>query len=136
MRMKRPARLQAARSWVQSYQGKNLVRGYRKRFAVDFPTAINELRLLGIKIDPAYEKNLNASLAGERKAKAAKLEQQLERDELARASYQDSNFAFIVGYTSMGFPYGVTWEEMDEDPFEDSGESEPWEFPWLPRFKY
>jgi hypothetical protein len=25
----------------------------------------------------------------------------------------DETFAFIVGYTSWGFPYGVTWEEME-----------------------
>lgn len=23
-------------------------------------------------------------------------------------------FAYIVGYTSWGFPYGVTWEELEE----------------------
>jgi hypothetical protein len=26
----------------------------------------------------------------------------------------DETFAFIVGYTSGGFPYGITHEEMDE----------------------
>lgn len=26
----------------------------------------------------------------------------------------DENFAFIAGYTSGGFPYGITWEEMEE----------------------
>lgn len=25
----------------------------------------------------------------------------------------DENFSFIVGYTSNGFTYGVTWEEMN-----------------------
>lgn len=28
----------------------------------------------------------------------------------------DETFAFIAGYTSGGFPYGVTWEEMDKAP--------------------
>jgi hypothetical protein len=27
---------------------------------------------------------------------------------------QDEHFAFIVGYTSGGFPYGLTWEEWAE----------------------
>jgi len=27
----------------------------------------------------------------------------------------DGNFYFIAGYTSCGFPYGVTWEQSDED---------------------
>lgn len=26
----------------------------------------------------------------------------------------DDTFAFIVGYTSGGAPYGITWEEMEE----------------------
>ena len=25
---------------------------------------------------------------------------------------QDENFAYIVGYTPAGFPYGITWEEQ------------------------
>ncbi len=38
---------------------------------------------------------------------------------------QDDNFAYIVGYTSGGAPYGVTWEEWDlleheDDQFVDS----------------
>lgn len=26
---------------------------------------------------------------------------------------QDERFAFIAGYTSGGFPYGITWEEQE-----------------------
>ena len=25
----------------------------------------------------------------------------------------DETFAFIAGYTASGFPYGITWEEME-----------------------
>ncbi|MBQ1458841.1 MAG: hypothetical protein IIZ20_10075 [Butyrivibrio sp.] len=28
---------------------------------------------------------------------------------------QDENYYFIAGYTSAGFPYGVTWEEARKD---------------------
>ena len=51
-------------------------------------------------------------------------------------SFQDNNFYYIVGYTSAGAPYGVTWKEYEEnikeknennkededgvDPFKDS----------------
>lgn len=31
---------------------------------------------------------------------------------------QDDTFFFIVGYTSGGAPYGVTWEEMGLEPWE------------------
>lgn len=30
--------------------------------------------------------------------------------------YRNDEFAYIVGYTGWGFPYGVTWEEMGIDP--------------------
>lgn len=26
----------------------------------------------------------------------------------------DEHFAFIAGYTAGGFPYGITWEEMEQ----------------------
>lgn len=32
---------------------------------------------------------------------------------------QDDTFFFIAGYTSGGAPYGVTWEEMGLEPWED-----------------
>ena len=34
----------------------------------------------------------------------------------------DETFAFIAGYTSGGFPYGVTWEEMEKVPAADKVE--------------
>lgn len=34
----------------------------------------------------------------------------------------DEMFAFIAGYTSGGFPYGVTWEEMEKAPLADKVE--------------
>ena len=32
---------------------------------------------------------------------------------------QNDNFFFIAGYTSGGAPYGVTWEEMGLEPWEE-----------------
>lgn len=32
---------------------------------------------------------------------------------------QDDTFFFIAGYTSGGAPYGVTWEEMGLEPWEN-----------------
>ena len=32
---------------------------------------------------------------------------------------QDERFFYIAGYTSGGVPYGVTWEEMGLDPWEE-----------------
>ena len=57
-RLTRQGRLQAAKTWLRSYPGKNIARGYRKHFGVDSLCAIRELRLLGVAIDPAYERAL------------------------------------------------------------------------------
>lgn len=53
-RMNRPARLQLAQAWLQKYSGKNVVRGYRKHFAVDWKCAAIELDMLGVELDRDY----------------------------------------------------------------------------------
>ena len=69
-RLNRRGRLQAAKAWLRSYPGKNIARGYRKHFGVDSLCAIRELRLLGVAIDPAYERAvLAASHARNKKRK-------------------------------------------------------------------
>jgi hypothetical protein len=49
-----PARLQSATHWIPTYTGKHIVRGYRKRFRVDVICAIQELRMLGVRLDESY----------------------------------------------------------------------------------
>jgi hypothetical protein len=44
-RMKRQARLELARSWLTTFRGKNLVRGYTNWFGVDLLCAVKELSL-------------------------------------------------------------------------------------------
>ena len=42
-----------------------------------------------------------------------------KREHATTESWQDDRFFFIAGYTSGGAPYGVTWEEMGLEPWED-----------------
>ena len=42
-----------------------------------------------------------------------------KREPAETESWQDDRFFFIAGYTSGGAPYGVTWEEMGLEPWED-----------------
>ena len=42
-----------------------------------------------------------------------------KREPAATESWHDDRFFFIAGYTSGGAPYGVTWEEMGLEPWED-----------------
>mgnify|MGYP006969420567 CR=1 FL=1 len=53
-RMKRSARLQSAVSWLKSFKGNNVLRGYCKHFGVDWRCAAIELRQLGVPLDSAY----------------------------------------------------------------------------------
>ena len=43
-----------AKDWLPTYNGTKIVKGYKKKFAVDSLTAINDLQELGISLDPAY----------------------------------------------------------------------------------
>jgi len=50
-----------------------------------------------------------------RKKQSISLKKKAEDEFDASCSYEsDDYFAFIIGFTSGGFPYGVTHEEMEE----------------------
>ena len=53
-RMKRAGRLQAAKKFLATFQGKNIFKGYCKHFGLDWRCAAIELQQLGVKIDPDY----------------------------------------------------------------------------------
>lgn len=109
--MRRPARLQSASHWIKTYTGKNIVRGYRKWFGVDMVCAIKELQLLGVKLDAAYVAQLLCNHAGAITARKKLKEKKCNDHEYDEDS--DERFCFIAGYTSWGFPYGLTWEEQE-----------------------
>ena len=46
----RKQRLDSAKSWLPTYEGSNIVKGYRKRYGVDWPTAFKELEMLGVRV--------------------------------------------------------------------------------------
>ena len=114
--MKREARLQSAKHWIPTYEGKNLVRGYAKWYGVDQLCSIIELRMLGFQVDEIYEANVRRSI--EIRAEKRKQRRLARMKRKLHDLYPDSddNFAYIAGYTSWGFPYGVTWGEIDEKP--------------------
>ena len=43
--------------------------------------------------------------------------------------WQDENFYFIAGYTSWGFPYGITWEEERRIEEQEREEADPMDDP-------
>ena len=118
-RMTRDARLQSARAirWVETYRGKNVIQGYCKWYGVDLLCAVMELRALGVTISVEREAQLRQS------AISRSVVRNKKKDEtLSDFCDSDDTFAFIAGYTSGGFPYGVTWEEL-RDAHPQGGES-------------
>ena len=106
----RAKRLKTARKWIASYRGKNLVRGYKKRFGVSDVCAVVELRMLGVDIPDARLEQARRS-ERDRAAENARRKQKWVRSKTGRES--DETFAFITGYTEGGAPYGVTWGEWE-----------------------
>ncbi len=60
-----------------------------------------------------------AILKKKRQQKRAK-RKALKNRQVEPALEQDDTFFFIAGYTSGGAPYGVTWEEMGLNPWQES----------------
>ena len=111
--LKRAQRLQSAKAWLETYEGQKIVRDYRRRYGVDWQTAFTELEMLEVPIDPDYKKRV---LQSEQARLAAKKQRKAEQEAKKQRDVgfdQDEHFAFIVGYTSGGFPFGLTWEEWD-----------------------
>jgi len=67
-----------------------------------------------MRLDPEWVAQLRQSLAGQHRAR---VQRDAERARLAQLPFGDDcdeHFAYIAGYTSNGFPYGITWEEWRE----------------------
>jgi len=114
LRMNQQQRLQAAKHWIPTYTGKNLVQGYRHWFGTSMLCAALELQQLGVAVADDYIARLHKSEDSIAAAHRKKREQRALAEHFDPDS--DDTFAYIAGYTSWGFPYGVTWEEMGETP--------------------
>ncbi|MFD0711935.1 hypothetical protein [Paenibacillus sp. GCM10027626] len=115
-RMNRQGRLQSAVSWLKKYNGKQYIRGYRKHYGVDTGTAIAELRMLGVPLSDEVVQTARASAEALVKDKQARKEKRLLRlqnEERMVDTESDETYAYIAGYTGWGFPFGITWEEME-----------------------
>ena len=110
--LKRLQRLQNAPLWLLTldYTGRRLVHAYSKKFNTDLLCSIKELRTLGIEISADYEEALVRSLSNRIEQKRQKVAQK----DIIEGNWTDTDFAYIAGYTSGGAPYGLSWEDLDE----------------------
>ena len=96
--MDRPTRLRVAKKWIESYEGKNLLRGYCKHFAVDWRCAAVELKLLGVVLDPGYLKQREITEAEKLAERRAKREKRTEVENSDRWHDHDSVLgAYMAG---------------------------------------
>ena len=112
--LKREYRLRSAKDWIKTYSGNNVVKEYSKKYSVDKLCAVKELRMIGIKISEEYENQLRISLESLKQQRLSLKKKQEDELNALCGFESDENFAMILGYTSGGFPYGVTHEEMEE----------------------
>lgn len=82
----KPQRLNMAKQWIPTYTGTKIVKGYKKKFAVDTLTAISDLKELGVQFEPEYIVAVEASekrrLHQLQKQKQEKLSEQRTMGEL------------------------------------------------------
>lgn len=121
-----------AEKWVAEYDGTpyggDIIKAYRKKFAVDRMKAVAELQMLGVSLTEEQIERENAAIrtyqniqrAKKAKRKKSREQKRIQKDNPVFHEDQDDTFYYIAGYTSGGAPYGVTWEEMGLKP--DMGE--------------
>jgi hypothetical protein len=127
--MKFAERKAKAEKWVAEYDGTpyggDIIKAYRKKFAVDRMKAVAELQMLGVSLTKeqidrektavkAYQEIQKAKMA---KRKRLREQRKMQKSDIADYTEQDDRFYYIAGYTSGGAPYGVTWEEMGLSPY-------------------
>lgn len=126
-------KLSERQKWARNFtqpvgKGDALIKGYKRQFSLDRVQALKELQAMGYVfsqeiIDRQYrimktEKQQKAAKKRKRKLKKQEYEQSVFHED------QDDRFFYIAGYTSGGAPYGVTWEEMQMNPFEYTDEED------------
>lgn len=111
--MKRPGRLQAAKSFLPTFSGNNIVRGYARWFGVDLACALAELQILGIELDPVYVERLRITIRErERIGRARNERRRLEVDAAAEADRVADCVLGLIPWANDAEPTG-----SDEIPF-------------------
>jgi hypothetical protein len=119
-RMRRQARLASARTWLPTFSGRNIVRGYARWYGVDPLCAIKELRLLGVKVSDDYEAQVLGSIEQRALARARKHAVQSPESPVdsCRADWLDDWYVY-------GDEAPEGWN--DEIPLADPGADLDWE---------
>ena len=100
-----------------------LIKTFARQNCEDRVQALCELQNLGFCFSEKIverQHQIKASIERqELNRKKNRKRKRLESTSAFQRDDQDDTFFFIAGYTSGGAPYGVTWEQMGLEPFED-----------------
>lgn len=114
-RMKQEGRIASARTWLASYSGKNILRGYCVHFGVDWRCAAAELKTLRVNLDPAY-------LAQRERTEAEQSRKRIERRKKQQAdaeqhcdAYTDPLSAYLAGDFEALHDLGLQQASIDEE---------------------
>lgn len=94
---KRQARIQSAKHWILTYEGANIIKSYKKKYAVDVICAIHELKMLNVKLDASYIARLIQSHEELIRARQRKKEEKKQLAEEITLFDSDEHFYFIAG---------------------------------------
>ncbi len=95
---------------LKGFSRKGVVPSYARWFGVDLICGAKELQILGMEFSSAHLEALRRTAAGRPRhcRDAAKKAKTVE----VESTWKD-DFAYVAGYTEAGFPFGVTWEEIE-----------------------
>jgi hypothetical protein len=115
-KMSHNSHLDSAKYWILTYYGKDIVRGYSKHYKTSMLCAAIELKMLGLEV--SEERIAKLKRDEEQRATTNRVRREKRRECELQERYDDWDdiYAYLAGYTSWGFPYGVTWEELGEKP--------------------
>lgn len=97
--------------------------GYEERILRDIQNGIT-LETLMVKKHKKTPEEKAVLMKQKKQQRRANRKKKAKENPAAEEIYQDDRFFFIAGYTSGGAPYGVTWEEMGLNPWEDLEEDD------------
>ena len=112
-RKRREKRIEKAKVLLESCKDKKyFVKKYKKIMGVGKLCAAKDLHALGL-VDDVYLQSAikhDELLKTKRKEKKERKKQEKEMELIESDDY----YAYIAGYTSNGFAYGITWEEWEQ----------------------
>ncbi|OOO00493.1 MAG: hypothetical protein ATN35_01255 [Epulopiscium sp. Nele67-Bin004] len=120
--MRYETRLRHGAIWVEKYSNKNIIRDYRKKFKLSVLDTLSDLYKLNVLDKEKYNQLVEAEYKSQnptKKQRGKKAKENSREHEYDMVDPLESEFFWVGGYTSGGAPYGVKWDELDSDLYEN-----------------